>query len=149
MRRFTILVYVLLAAQIVSAAVVIAFLADSKIRTGWAQTYSAFCAVLAWIEALGACVFRTYSSQVGRVGAIISDTMIALVTVLVTVGVGSLICNTEDGQHTEQGLVNAVESAAMALTLTWGFILVRLGGRYVEFASELEKENPIIYDARL
>ena len=68
---------------------------------------------------------------------------------LAFVGVVALICNTEDDQHGDRGLINAIESAAIALTLAWGSILVRAGGRYVEFAQVLEKDNPILYDVQM
>mmetsp|Transcript_30858 Transcript_30858/g.49596 ORF Transcript_30858/g.49596 Transcript_30858/m.49596 type:complete len:102 (-) Transcript_30858:40-345(-) len=101
------------------------------------------------MEALFACTCRIRDLKVRRWEQLFYDTLMLIATAVVLVGVVALICNAEDGQHGDQGLVNVIEGAAVALILSWGTILVRAGGRYVEFAHILETGNAVVYDVQL
>jgi hypothetical protein len=72
-----------------------------------------------------------------------------IATAVVFVGVVALICNTEDGQRDDRGLVNAIESAAIALVWAWGTMLTRAGGRYAVVARAQETEDAVVYDVQL
>jgi membrane protease YdiL (CAAX protease family) len=149
MQRFSALVYALVFVQMVSAMVAIVHLADARTRTGWAQSYGVFSAGFAWMEALFACTCRIRDLKVRRWEQLFYDTLMLVAMAVVFVGVVALICNTEDGKHGDQGLVNVIEGAAIALVWSWGTILVRAGGRYVEFAHIVETGNAVVYDVQL
>lgn len=126
-KRTRAFMFALAASQIVFCLAALGTLIEAKTRTGWAQTFGATAASIGALEGLVSCVSRARGPRGVLVNAFTSASCI-----LVSVGIVGLVCNTEDGEHPDQGPVDNIERGACVLIVGWGLLLTRIGADFVE-----------------
>lgn len=119
------LLFFLSCGQTVFALAGTVMLSDSKVRTGWSQTFGATCACLCFIEG-----FAQVVTLIAKVSHRVPLVFPVLFSVVCYVAIISLITNTEDNAHGVA--VDSIEAATCCFALGWGLMISRISARIVE-----------------